>query len=71
MSKLISQPDWTRWQDEPARGYAIRVVSQVIFAAGELTDHAGAKLRDRLWAWADDLMEVAHPTQEPVEFDIN
>jgi hypothetical protein len=69
--KLLSSPDWTRWQDEPARGYAIRLVSQVVFAAGEIIDNVGANVRDRLWGWADELLEVAHPTQPPIEFDIN
>lgn len=67
---LDNNPDWTRWQDEDRGPYLIRVASQVVFAAGTAVDKVGAVVRDRLWGWADSMLEVAHPTLPPVEFDL-
>jgi hypothetical protein len=41
-----------------------------VFAAGTLVDSFGADTRDRLWGWADMLLEIAHPTPDPVDIDL-
>jgi hypothetical protein len=65
------QPDWTRWEDERTSPYIIRLVSQVVWAAGDFIDQHGAATRDRLWAWADELLDIAHPQQPPIDIDMN
>lgn len=66
---MIDGPDWTRWQDEDLSPYLIRVASQVVFAAGTAVDKAGSVARDKLWDWADSMLELAHPTLPPVDID--
>jgi hypothetical protein len=68
---LDTGPDWTRWQDEDRGPYLIRLASQVVFAAGTAVDKGGAVTRDRLWEWADRMLEIAHPTLPPVDIDLS
>lgn len=71
--KLDTKPDWSRWEDDTDKSYAMRVASQAIWEVGNEVDRAGAELRDRLWALADRILDAAYPYSPPVEvdFDLN
>ena len=63
-------PDWGRWEDEPLRGYLLRLVSQAIWQAGSAVDVVGFHIRDGLWRVSDRILDIAHPMPEPTEIDI-